>query len=859
MEKVLQSIIEELSYEAGRVTDQDARRASLESGARVLALAAKSEFDGEDWDVVLRTCCTAAKGNSPMHPFFAKLTRPQMESCRTESLREVRMVAAWIRADLDANGTVSTKELAKLFKTLNIPHTSKSVRTLALKYSTKPSHTPDGEDDKSRDLELTFLQFRAMWKAMDTFPELEEVFRKHCERGKYTMTLRDLKAYLQSDQKSDNTMAEERARAIMTRYGAGEGLGQFGFVSFMINPEYNSVVNQVRTKEVYQDMTRPLHEYFIASSHNTYLTGHQLYGDSSPDMFKNALAWGCRCVEIDCWDGANGEPVVYHGYTTTSKISFESVIKAIHAAAFTHSDFPVILSLEVHTSIEQQKKMAAIMIKTFGETLHPAIHASTLRLNMLSPHALKGKILVKGKVCQEVAPPTEGSSDSELSDEKADEIIKEKKKQKKGKKGKHPPVARELSDVVFLVSVKVKDPADVEGCMPYDIVSMVEGRIEDISKDNPGAAAEMNKRMLTRVYPAGSRISSKNYDPQVAWNMGAQVVALNYQTQTDEHLRHYVGRFRDNGGCGYVLKPTPLRTPGLPFNEFTQDHLLELTILRAWRLPKPERSEKGEVVDPKIEILVSGVECDCVAAETPVVKNNGYNPVFNFTTKLRFRCLEMATLILRVCDDDDEVLAESVVPVPCLLEGLRCVKLWDYTMKPCNAGLLLKTRWAKGGPGVTKKTKPEASPALQLADVNVRNGTATPPPRASQERSPLQRPEKPIPRQEGGLMLGQVVHALWRGEQWRAKIVGRGLDSHFVVLFDDQSRATMHLRDLSELPPATHPQVPHYVGQKVLAAWGTEGWFPAVVSHINQDTSCAVEWEDNSGWNTVPVDYIRAG
>ena len=65
-------------------------------------------------------------------------------------------------------------------------------------------------------------------------------------------------------------------------------------------------------------------------------------------------------MELDCWDGDDGFPVIYHGHTFTSKIRFRAVVEAIKDAAFIASPYPVILSIENHCSVLQQMKMAAI-------------------------------------------------------------------------------------------------------------------------------------------------------------------------------------------------------------------------------------------------------------------------------------------------------------------------------------------------------------------------------------------------------------------------------------------------------------------------------------------------------------------
>ncbi|XP_038150427.1 1-phosphatidylinositol 4,5-bisphosphate phosphodiesterase beta-2 isoform X1 [Cyprinodon tularosa] len=685
--------------------------------------------------------------NLTYHNFFAskeKVTQNWADdilsiaynAARANACRQVFLEKIYVRLSLQTNkdGKIPVKNIYKMF-----PADKKRVES-----ALAAAHLPKGKYDTIKPDVFTEDAFRTFLTNLCPRPEIYEIFTSYS--NKPTMTKDNFTKFLNEKQRDSRLneelfprLRQDQIKALIDKYEPVSNNSNRGLISpegllyFLMGPEVSVVIQDKLAK--CQDMNQPIPHYFVKSSHNTYLTAGQFSGVSSPEMYRQCLLSGCRCLELDCWKGKppDEEPIITHGFTMCTEILFKDVIEAIAESAFKTSKFPVILSFENHVdSVKQQEKMANYCKTIFGDALlTEPLEKYPLKpgQQIPSPSELMGKILIKNKKGSHEKPaqtkkpsptvtdqtaaaepaqepnassqdgsdpaaPTqenqaEGEGAPEDNEEQEDTEEQDEEKMKtsdEGTAGQEVTAYEAMSSIVNYIqpnkfisfeNAKKKNKS-------YVISSFVETKGEAMIAKTAVEFVEYNKRQMSRIYPKGTRMDSSNYSPQPFWNVGCQMVALNYQTM-DFPMQLNMALFEFNGRTGYLLKHDVLRRSDKKFDPFCDriDTVVAST-LTIKIYSGQFLSEKS--VRTGVEVEVIGLPGDPKKkyrtkwSTTP----NAINPVWNEEPFVFEKILlpEMASLRIVVHEENGKFVGHRIIPVDAIQSGFHHICLRSESNMP---------------------------------------------------------------------------------------------------------------------------------------------------------------------------------
>ncbi|ALC38509.1 norpA, partial [Drosophila busckii] len=513
------------------------------------------------------------------------------------------------------------------------------------------------------------------------------------------------------------------------KFNAQKGqLSSDGFLRYLMGDD--NPIMAPNKLDLCDDMDQPLSHYFINSSHNTYLTGHQLTGKSSVEIYRQCLLAGCRCVELDFWNGRTEEPVIVHGYTFVPEIFAKDVLEAIAESAFKTSEFPVILSFENHCNPRQQAKIANYCREIFGDMLLDKpldSHPLEPNMDLPPPSLLRRKIIIKNKKKHHHhhhhhhKKPTAGAQGTPAGSNKlttansaanaaaaaanAQQVAQDEAAAAAAAGGRTggaggaangdiaSGLGAEISALVNYVQPihfsSFENAEKKNRC--YEMSSFDEKQATTLLKERPIEFVNYNKHQLSRVYPAGTRFDSSNFMPQLFWNAGCQLVALNFQT-LDLAMQLNLGIFEYNARSGYLLKPEFMRRSDRrldPFAESTVDGIIagtvSITVLSGQFLTDKR-------VNTFVEVDMYGLPADTVRKKfrTKTVRDNGMNPVYDeepFVFK-KVVLPELASIRIAAYEEGGKLIGHRVLPVIGLCPGYRHVNLRSEVGQPIGLSSL---------------------------------------------------------------------------------------------------------------------------------------------------------------------------
>uniref|UniRef100_A0A673LU50 Phosphoinositide phospholipase C n=1 Tax=Sinocyclocheilus rhinocerous TaxID=307959 RepID=A0A673LU50_9TELE len=511
---------------------------------------------------------------------------------------------------------------------------------------------------------FTFDIFYALTQKICPRTDIEELFKKiNGDKSDY-LTVEQLVSFLNENQR-DPRLNEilfpfyeaKRVMQIIEKYERDADLkkkghmSSDGFCRYLMSDE-NAPVFLDRL-DLCQEMEHPLAHYFISSSHNTYLTGRQFGGKSSVEMYRQVLLSGCRCVELDCWDGKgeDQEPIITHGKAMCTDILFK-----VSANQTSLTSLQLCTDPNACFRFKYVCVCVCVCLPLLCEVLAEKEGASAVRL---TEGAAAADVTERDAVFLHQSGETAEDADAEQQ-------LIASYKYEGATTNIHPYLSAMVNyaQPVKFQSFEVAEERNIHHNMSSFNESVGLGYL----KTNAIEFVNYNKRQMSRIYPKGGRVDSSNYMPQIFWNAGCQMVSLNFQTPVIPATL----------SCRYLLKPDFMRRAEVFSGQFLSD----------------------KKIGTYVEVDMYGLPTDTIRKEfrTRMVMNNGLNPYYN-EEPFVFRKLilpDLAVLRIAVYDDNNKLIGQRILPLDGLQAGYRHISLRNEGNKPlslptvfCN--IVLKT------------------------------------------------------------------------------------------------------------------------------------------------------------------------
>jgi phosphatidylinositol phospholipase C delta len=401
-----------------------------------------------------------------------------------------------------------------------------------------------------------------------------------------------------------------------------------------------------------------------------------------------------------------------------SNIPFRTVCETIRnvvdqEVASEKNAAPIMISLENHCGAHGQMRLAWIMQEVFGQRLLSKAlrEKGHLEQQGSGDHVTLAELRNKIVVIVEYHLPHEEESSSS-SDSSEDEEAKKAHQQYNQQKQECPQgiIVPELAELgVYAQSVKPVNNSWFESVLEdaphHQLINVSESGLKKHLPGNSPKIARHNAHHLMRVYPKGTRISSKNLLPVPFWGIGAQVCALNWQTfgasmQLNEAL------FAGSGG--YVLKPAALRAGGNGNVLSGRRKKLHLTIAGATDVPLPGDREHSDI---KPYVTCTLVHPNDLNNMPPKRKTAGYkpsklahlmhkdsspatDPIWDETLDWEYEDSELVFIRLLIKSDDsfarNPIFAVAAVRLMYAVPGWSFIRMLDLGGHETTCTLLVK-------------------------------------------------------------------------------------------------------------------------------------------------------------------------